>query len=166
MNNTSLDAQLKSNTYTIFREYYDGLIMTKIKDVNSHSMYYAKIQSMLKSIKRYIIAVVPRDINVPGTQMMFKDIQWVSLQAREIEEDYKIEEQTYHPRAYALTQLNKIIIIKNKSQPHELSTAYSIEYEQLPINLVMLHTSSSTMYPNKLPLEWVLKEFKVVIVLN
>jgi hypothetical protein len=161
---TNLDTQLKHNTYVIFREYYDGLIMTKIKDVNSYSMYYAKIQTMLKSVKRYIIAVIPQDINIPGTKKMFNDMEWVSLQAREIDEDYKLEQQIYHPSKYALAHLGKIILIKNKSQPNEQSTAYSIEYEQLPINVVMLHTSSSTMYPNKLPLELALKEFKIVIV--
>ena len=161
-----LDIQLKNNVYYLFKEYYNDLKMIKIKDSETYSLYYAKIHSMLKSLKRYIIVTVPLDINVPGTIRMLNDMKWIALQAREIDDDYKMETQHYTPTRYAMNNMSSINIVKTKIQPTTKSTSYEIDNNQLPIKLVMLHTSSSTSYPDRMPLEWALKEFKIVIIMD
>jgi hypothetical protein len=159
-----LHDQVKQYTYNIVGEYYNNLTMTKMKDAEGYSMYYAKIKSMLMSKHRYIIATVIQENNIPGTNVPLTQLAWISLQAREIEDDYNLPPQQYEPSDLAKSNFKLINLIKSKTQITDTSTTFTIENGQLPIEIVMLHSKNNTNYPPRFPISMALREFTSIII--
>ena len=91
----------KEEIYTIFGKYFNFPKMVKIKDVKNYSMYGVKINISLGIEFRYILAFVEKDLNQVGQPKDFKDLKWIVLQTRTLEDDYNIPIHDYIPRRLA-----------------------------------------------------------------
>lgn len=126
--------------YDAFVDYFDNPIMTKIRDVNYHSLYISKTYCLLNKQCRYIMVFVEED-NLPiFTKQQLMYLRWKSLQTRTLEEQYNIKSHHYKPKRSGI--LSSIITKKNTD--NEKTTYYS---DELPIIITLLNSNNE--YQNK-----------------
>lgn len=131
----------KEKIYPLFVKYFGNPIMTKLKNVNNHSMYCCKIQSMLGIEQRYLIIFKKIDKKEAGTKEYLSEINWECLQTRTLPEDYKIDIHTYIPER--IPGLNKKIKLQEKTE-----NLYIYEVENLPIIVSLLPKTKNIDYLN------------------
>jgi hypothetical protein len=120
--------------YSIFVEYFNNPLMTKIKNDNNLSMYLTKTYCLTSTTCRYIIAFVPLDYNKIGTQEELKDLKWISFQTRTLEDKFNVKAHGYIPeeKGPLMAKINRIKITKEAS-------IYSCE--KYPITVALLHNN-------------------------
>lgn len=129
----------KNYVYEAFSDYYQNPLVTKIKDVGSYSMYMTKIHSMLGNAFRYLILFVEKDTNPIKFKKQMRECDWISLQARTLEDHHDLPYHSYDIRKTpALDQ--KIHI---KTQDEKQST---YETDAFPITVTLLHTRKNHKY--------------------
>lgn len=140
--NASFDPS-KIFVYEAFYTYFCNPDMTKIKNVENFSVYMTKIYAMLGNAYRYLILFVNIDTNSVGAKKKMKDLEWVSLQTRTLEDSHNIPKHTYEVhKGPPLDQ--RINIIKTDEQ----KSIY--EAEKFPLIITLLHTrKNSTFQYNK-----------------
>ena len=83
--------------------------MTKMKEVDPFSVYYAKIMCSLGNVYRYVIVFVYRDSQPIGTVSRLSSLTWASLQTRSLSQNYSfLPAQTYQARR--IPELNHKIV--------------------------------------------------------
>jgi hypothetical protein len=148
---------VKEYVYQLFTEYYDNMTLRKVKDDDKFSVYMARLQCLLLNEQRYLIAVIPRDQFPPSHQKPLENLRWVSLQIRNLEEEYSIQPQTYNMKRTQDFQRR----IKVESR-NENVTTYNVQ--DLPIKLSLLHTRGQEYeYPNEGSLISALETFRTII---
>lgn len=126
----------KENMYEILSTYFNNPIMTKVKDVNNHSMYICKVNAQLGIEYRYIIAFVIKDSFSVGKMEKLSDLYWISLQTRILKDEYQLPLHDYIPQR--LTGLDsKIELIYHDE------VQYKYKVDNFPIDLVLLPTKKS-----------------------
>ena len=80
----------KHSVYQAFTDYFNNPTMTKVKDVDKYSMYITRIHAMLGNAERYLITIVPRDVNNKKHTEKMQSLEWVSLQTRTLEEIHRV----------------------------------------------------------------------------
>jgi hypothetical protein len=85
----------KEALYDIFIEYFDNPDMHKIKNQDNCSIYYCKLQTLLKNGNRYLIAICSQDNFKIGTILKLKEIKWICFQTRTLEEYHNIPKHIY-----------------------------------------------------------------------
>lgn len=86
---TILDSgAMNSEMYTIFAEYFSNPTLVKVKadSQTGNSVYYAHIRSQTRSGYRYLIVITEPSEYPLGSQMRMVDLEWLSLQTREVPE--------------------------------------------------------------------------------
>jgi hypothetical protein len=129
----------------MFTEYFNNPIMTKLKNDNNLSMYVVKNYCLTSTTCRYIIVFVPIDYNNLGSEVELKDLNWISLQTRTLENtinNVKIHGYTPEEKGPLTAKINRTKITKEAS-------IYSCE--EFPITVTLLHTNknTSTVYQPK-----------------
>ena len=148
----------KKYLYNMFTEYFEKPIMTKIKDVNSYSMYISKVHCFLSTFNRYIIVLVEKDENIIGYTENLSNLQWVCIQTRELQDKYDLKPHFYVPKKQ--TQLNCTII---KHTDNDDGSVYSCD---LPLEITLLHLNKKSDYyefPHKGTLVAAIETYKTVI---
>jgi len=143
----------KEEIYTIFGNYFNFPKMVKIKDVKNYSMYGVKINISLGIEFRYILAFVEKDLNQIGYSKDFKDLKWVVLQTRTLEDDYNIPIHDYIPRR--LADLDSNIKL--------LDTNYNYAVEKLPIKITLIPKSGGTEYHSSGTLLSAIETYQTII---
>lgn len=152
-----LSDPVKEYTFQLFTNYYDNMIMYKIKDDDKFSIYMAKLQCLLLNEQRFLIAITPRDQYPPLYQKRLEELRWVSLQIRNLEEIYDIKPQSYNMKRTPDFQRK----IKVSSRTTDITT-YTVE--NLPIKISLLHTRNDEYeYPNEGSLISALETFRTII---
>jgi hypothetical protein len=69
----------------IYNYFSPDLLFTKVENKRlngkSYSIYYAKLECMLLcNDKRYLIAIIPYDMTIGGTECKLSDLKWISFQ--------------------------------------------------------------------------------------
>jgi len=69
----------------IYNYFSPNLLFTKVENKRlngkSYSIYYAKLDCMLLcNDKRYLIAIIPYDMMIGGTENKLSDLKWISFQ--------------------------------------------------------------------------------------
>ena len=79
---------MNSEMYEIFADYFSNPTLVKAKvDPNSgNSIYYAHIRSQTRSGYRYLVLITEPSEYRLGTRMQMADLEWISLQTREVPE--------------------------------------------------------------------------------
>lgn len=152
-----LSDPVKEYTFKLFTNYYDNLIMHKIKDDNKFSIYMARLQCLLLNEQRYLIAIVKQDQYPPFYQKRLEELRWVSLQIRNLEEPYDIKPQSYNMKRTHEFQRRIKVSLRNTEV-----TTYTVE--NLPIYVSLLHTRNNEYeYPNEGSLISALETFRTII---
>jgi hypothetical protein len=84
--------------YDIFYTYFDNPIMTKLRNEDTHSIYVCRIRSLLMNDKRYILAYVPINAYLNGTETRMSNLKWTVLQARKLQESLNLPFHSYNPK--------------------------------------------------------------------
>ena len=148
---------VKEYTYRLFADYYDNMILYKVKDDGDFSVYMARLQCLLLNEQRYLIALVPRDQFPPMYRQSLENLRWMSLQIRNLEEGYELEPQSYQMKRTPDFQRR----IKISTRDQDVST-YTID--DLPIQVSLLHMRGQEYeYPNEGSLISALETFRTII---
>jgi len=148
---------VKEYVYQLFTEYYDNMTLHKVKDDDKFSVYMARLQCLLLNEQRYLIAVIPRDQFPPSYQKKLENLRWVSLQIRNLEEEYSIQPQSYNMKRTQDFQRRIKVETRNENV-----TTYNVQ--DLPIKLSLLHTRGHEYeYPNEGSLISALETFRTII---
>ena len=129
----------KNYIYEAFCEYFNNPMLTKIKNVSNFTVYMAKIHSMLGNTYRYLILFVSRDVNSTGHVNQMKDLEWVSLQTRTLEDQHDLKQHSYIARR--MHELSKKIHIDTRSETQSIYTV-----DGYPLTITLLHTRKNNTY--------------------
>ena len=129
----------KNRVYEAFTDYFNNPLLTKIKNVDNYTVYMARIHSMLGNSYRYLVLFVERDVNMFGTTKHMKELTWISLQTRTLEDKHDLKSHTY--QAEQKPPLNQKINIQNQNETK--STYNSIDF---PLVITLLHTRKNNSY--------------------
>jgi len=148
----------KDYCYRIFAEYFDHMRLEKVRDEDKLSIYMAKLPCMLLNEQRYVIAMVPRDNYPPSHQKMLDELQWVSLQTRNLTTEYPtMIRQTYELKRNGVYE--KRVMVRSRSPE---ITIYDVE--DLPLMVSLLHVRRNEYeYPNEGMLNSALETFRTII---
>jgi hypothetical protein len=150
----------KDRMYLAFIEYFNNPIMTKIKNVDSFSVYMSKTYCLLNKECRYIITFIPQDNSIIGTTEKFSTLKWISLQTRTLSDRHNLPSHSYNAVGKG-PLLAKITRIKTEL----LSSTYSCD--EFPITITLLHTEkNSNSYQNNGNIIAALETYQTIIVLN
>ena len=129
----------KNHVYEAFYTYFENPTLTKIKNVEVYTVYMATIHCMLGNGKRYLILFVERDFNVTGTEKNMKDLEWISLQTRTLDDHHNLKAQTYQVRK--TPELSNKITLKTQNEDE---TTYDVD--RYPLTVTLLHTRKNNSY--------------------
>jgi hypothetical protein len=120
----------REGVYKLFTDYFENPTLTKVKDVENYSMYAVKIHALLGIENRYIIVFLHRDQNLNGAQEKLANLTWLSLQTRDLPDEYKVTIHSYIPRR---THIDQRITLKNT-----VNRSYIYNVANLPIQITLL----------------------------
>jgi hypothetical protein len=86
------------SVHSVFVQYFDDPLFTKIKDVDNHSIYMCKLTVQLANAYRYLVAITPRDVYFKGKELPLSHIKWTVFQTRELNVKHPIRTHTYTPK--------------------------------------------------------------------
>jgi len=123
---------IKDQFSTYIDTYLNHPTLTKIKNVDNHSIYMVKTYCLLSNFCRYIIALVQEDNSPKGTKMKLSNLSWVSLQTRTLEDRHDVDSHSYNPKMEGplVTKITRKTIGPNMS-------TYSCD--SFPIEVHLLH---------------------------
>jgi hypothetical protein len=143
------------NTYNIFIEYFDNILLQKTNDEDYNSIYMVRISTLLQNTYQYIIVIVPKDVYEIGHLLNLSELKWNMLQTRTYKYKINCTEQSYrrkHEPKHIITKINK------KNTEHE----YSVE--NLPLKVILIDNPESMYeYPQKGTLSAALDTFQTII---
>lgn len=150
----------KEYVYQMFSYYYDDPEMRKIKDDGKFSVYMIRLPCMLLNEQRYLIAVIARDQFPPFYQQKLSQLRWVSLQVRNLEEDYGLPVQSYNMKRTSEFQRRVRVLSRNTDV-----TTYKVD--DLPLHVSLLHKRDLEYeYPDEGSLLSSLETFRTIIQFN
>ena len=149
----------KQIIYNAFDDYFNHPIMSKIKDVNGHSMYMSKTACLLSNECRYIICfVVLDDLPVGKTEALI-NIRWVSFQTRSLSERHNIQTHGYQPKRDG--PLNVIIIRTDVT-----AEASTYKCDSFPLTVTLLHKKGENDYQPRGNVIAALETYSTIITLQ
>jgi hypothetical protein len=154
-------ASVNDNIYTMFTNYFNNPIMTKIKNEDKYSMYYTKSYCLLSKECRYIIVITDMDDYPLGTENQMKNLKWISLQTRTLFEQYDIKSHGYTPIAQG-----PLLAHIYKEKKDEYATTYICK--DLPLVVTLLHTErkNADSYQAKGTIIAALETWETIITFN
>ena len=100
----------KEYVYKYILEYFSDITFTKVRnDIlkgKSYSIYYAKLQCLVCTEMRYLIAIIPYDMTINGNKEKLSNLKWVSFQTILFSEDPEFLIQSFDESNPGLIKLN------------------------------------------------------------
>ena len=127
----------REGVYALFTDYFENPLLTKVKDVETYSMYAVKIHALLGIENRYIIVFLYKDDNPKGHQDRLENLRWVSLQTRGIPDEYSVTIHSYIPRRTSIDQKINVTEIKDRT--------YVYKVTNIPINITLLPSKNKNV---------------------
>lgn len=124
---------IKEDVYKLFVKYFGNPVMTKIKDINSYTMYMTKIHAMLGIEYRYLIIFTKKN-DIHSTEL--ENLKWVSLQTRTLTDEHDIPIHSYTPKR--LPELDKKIKLEKREEK-----GYIYSVSELPLQIILVPKSKS-----------------------
>ena len=155
----------------ILNQIFSSLVFTKVKTVESFSLYFARLESSTLDGIRYVILAVPFN-RATRPRVNIGEVDWVSLQTRILTVDYPIEEQVLdykaldsrYPYGVGVEGDGKIkLVLKSRDAQN---TEYMVMNDSLPIEVVLLHDpkkKSIYQYADSMELRQALSTFQCVL---
>lgn len=136
MENSQFYNPERDESYSLLAKYFGNPEMTKMKDVETYSMYMCKIYAVLGIEFRYIIAFIYKDEFPVGNKTTLFDLPWISLQTRTLTDDHPLHQHSYIPsRSGKLNSRIKLILQDEKQ--------YKYSVDGLPIFVTLLPKNKS-----------------------
>ena len=129
----------KNIIYESFCDYFGNPILTKIKDVESFSVYMSRIYTMIGNSYRYLILFIKKDINRVGFTQSMKTAEWISLQTRTLEDIHDLKPHKY--QAKITGELSQKVNIKSRDEKQSV-----YESEKFKLFITLLHTRKNFTY--------------------
>jgi hypothetical protein len=148
-----------SSMYDAFTKYFSDPVMTKIKDVEKYTMYMSKTYCLLSTEYRYIIALVPQDINIIGFKKNLNELKWLSLQTRSLNDNHNLPQHYYVARRGSILD-SEIYRIKTEDK------ASTYKCDRFPIIITLLHTKGKNDYQDKGIIITALETYQTIIVIE
>jgi hypothetical protein len=148
-----------SSMYDAFTKYFSDPVMTKIKDVEKYTMYMSKTYCLLSTEYRYIIALVPQDINIIGFKKNLNELRWLSLQTRSLNDNHNLPQHYYVARRGSILD-SEIYRIKTEDK------ASTYKCDRFPIIITLLHTKGKNDYQDKGIIITALETYQTIIVID
>jgi hypothetical protein len=147
----------KDKLYTIFTEYFENPMMTKLKDVSNFSLYAAKIHCLLSTAHRYIMIFIDKD-NMPlGNSNTLSEFKWLFLHTRTLEDNHNLQPQNYKPRRFK-PLMNKISLTGKQKE------GYTYSVDGYPLIVTLLPKTSGQMdYQNSGNIAVALETFNTIV---
>ena len=160
MENGTLILSSNNNTiYNLFVTYFNNPIMTKLsydKKTNI-SYYYVKKATQLMNTNQYIIIGVFDDNNPINYTQKLKNINWKSLQTRELDKNYNINKVFYNN-----SNILDNYILNVVKREHNITTYYN---KKLNIYVYLHHTEENNLYeyPSKATITSAIETYRTII---
>lgn len=148
---------LKDMTRKYITEYFSNPVMTKVKNINSYTMYVVKIHAVLGIEHRYIMVFISKNENEIGSKKSLGELNWISLQTRTLTDEHKVETHSYNPTRYPPLNKNISLIEKNERQ-------YLYSVESFPLSVVLIPKSKKEQeYNDKGNLIMALETYQTIL---
>lgn len=150
--------------YTLVSQYFQNPLLTKIKSVGEYSLYGTQTSSNLLKTNKYVLVFVNCDDSVfgIGDRRPLRELSWVSLQTRTLEELYRVNKHTYIPNKQS--PLYTCAIIQNKENKEGVFY-YSPNFAFL--NITLLHNPNlSAAYQPRGNLVLALEQYDTIITIK
>jgi hypothetical protein len=149
----------KDIMYKAFDDYFNHPTMTKVKDINEHSMYISKMACLLGNECRYIVCFIEIDDLPIGTKEKLSNMRWLSLQTRSLSERYDLPCHGYQPRRDC--SLGAVI---NRTEVTADASTYSCEV--FPLVVTLLHKKGENDYQSRGNIVAALETYSTIITLQ
>jgi len=138
--------------------YFNNPNMTKIKDIQTFSMYMSKTYCLLSKECRYLVAFTYRDNAPNGINRPLVDLEWVSFQTQTLTDNHELPPHSYQAqRAGPLTAS-----IQRVSNTPNASTYSCADF---PIVITLLHTDKGVAeYQNSGTIIAALETYRTILV--
>lgn len=131
----------REGVYTLFTEYFENPLLTKVKNVDKYSMYAVRIHALLGIENRYVMVFVYQDEHPVGHQERLSTLNWISLQTRDLPDEYKVTMHSYIPRRTKIDQRISLV------QTRERTYIYNVA--SLPLQITLLPTKNKNIDYNQ-----------------
>lgn len=142
-------------------QFYNNPVMVKLKTVNNHGMFVAKVHCLLSAQKRYIIAYVDRDMSPNGTHVRLDSLRWDNFQTRTLDE-MEMPANTPYVQ-YAPKRIQGLDNAISKIDASNNSTTYQAVGE-FPLTVTMIHPKKMSFnYQDKGTIVSALETFQTIL---
>lgn len=129
---------IKTPVYRLITAYFKNPKLAKLKDVGNYSMYVSKNDASAGLEFRYLIAFTSSDSEPVGNVEFLENLNWVSLQTRNLKEDYQVPIYAYIPtRLPGLDK--KIDLIKKDDRQYTYTT------QELPLYITLIPNATQSV---------------------
>ena len=150
----------KEFLYQLLDRYYDSPMLLKIRDDPEFSMYGVQLPCFLLNEKRFLILLCPRDAFYKNSRRSMKDLRWVSLQARSLNDPdmASLPLHTYQIKRDVQYALPLTIF-------HRSVQVSSYRLDEYPLEVSLLHARSNNEfeYPKEGTLVSALETFQTIL---
>jgi hypothetical protein len=153
-------SQKKIQMRDVISKYFGNAVMTKMKENNSFSIYYARIGCLLCLENRYIVVVLQNDDSPIGTTIELSEMEWISFQTRTIENpNFKIKPKDIK------SETDPMINCQVEKISDESDRTVYISYD-FPIKLELLKENESDVHRERGTLKTALDSYNCVLSFN
>ena len=145
--------------YSTFVSYLGNILLTKVKDNRTHSIYAIRVATGLLIENQFIFAITVRDRLRLGTAVNLSDIKWESLQFRKIDKGPALNPTAVGGNKDSLDMKAEIGLISRNDDFSQYKC------DSLPIVITLLHTKKDTQnqYSKKGTLRLAINEYQTII---
>lgn len=146
---------------SLFVEYFNDPVMEKIKGGVNGDLWVCKIKSLLLNENfRYIMLITPQDSKELGTQQKLSELNWLSLQTREMNKIIRVKEHVYNNKSSILSGFKV-----QKSTDDDDAVYYNCTNngKDIPIYISLLKKKNGVEYQSNGTLVRVLETYQSVI---
>lgn len=149
----------KEFLYQLVNRYYDSPTLLKIRDDPDFSMYGIQLPCFLMNEKRFLIALCPLDAFSKNSRRPLKDLRWVSLQARSLNDEKMAALPVHNYQIKRDPQYALPLSVYHRST--KISTYRLQDY---PLEVSLLHLRSNEYeYPSDGTLVSALETFQTIL---
>jgi hypothetical protein len=144
---------------------YDGFVMTKVGQYETHGIYKALVDSLLAGPSRFIVAIVPNDFTPVGGEKMLSSLKWVNFQTRTTDNLMKeFNGIQVYAQPYRITSQNKIDDVVTLVD--EKRTHFLYRPDNMPLKIEVLKLSEGDNFAQKGSVSAVLELYQTVLTIE
>lgn len=141
--------------YSYFTNYFDNPKMTKIKIVDTFTIYACKIKSLMREHRYIFIFVKDKFL---GDTIFLKDAKWEVLQTRAVKDDHQLIPVSYSRKTDDITNSKITVTTKEKDK-----YIYNSEYFK-GLKIQLLYSQNQTrVYQNSGTIGLAIENYNTIV---